>query len=100
MFSDEYGEIDDYKKIFDIYTKLYDFLGTDVKVISPQDLWKFYKSHHKEAKKKEVDIYKLVIFFIEHHPNGHYIVDECPIFWRKGKKHLSQQIDSFLHIKF
>ena len=86
MFSNILGIIDDYEKIFDIYTKLYDFLDTDVKVITPQDLWKFYKSHHKDAEKKEVDIYKLVLFFIEHHPNGHYIVDECPIYATRGKR--------------
>ena len=34
-------ENDDY--IFDTYTKLYDFCGTDVNVINAQDLWHFFE---------------------------------------------------------
>ena len=42
----EKGIIDEDEHIFDIYTKLYDFLGCDVKVLSAQDLLDFYKSKH------------------------------------------------------
>ena len=41
------GYVDEYEHIFDLYTKLYDFQGTNVKVISAQDLWDFYESKHK-----------------------------------------------------
>ena len=85
MFSDRGGQIDDYERIFDIYTRAYDFLGTDVKVITPQDLWTFYKSKNKEATKGSVKIYELVLFFIQHHATGHYIIDECPILFKAGK---------------
>ena len=100
MFCNNRGKIDDYEKIFDIYTKLYDFLDTDVKVITQQDLWKFYNSHHKDAEKKKVNIYKLVLFFIEHHPNGHYIVDECPIYQEYGKNNYYNEYANPISIKF
>ena len=75
---DERGIIDENEHIFDIYTRLYDFLGCDVKVISAQDLWDFYESKHKGADRQTVDIYKAAEFFVKQHPNGHYVVDECP----------------------
>ena len=75
---DEYGIVDKHEHIFDIFTKLYDFLGSNVQMMSAQDLWKFYDSKNKGADKEEVNIYQLVEFFIRHHPHGHYILDECP----------------------
>lgn len=44
---DRCGYVDEHEYIFDLYTKLYDFQGTNVKVISAQDLWDFYESKHK-----------------------------------------------------
>ena len=41
------GFVEEHEHIFDIYTKEYDFLGCDVKVMSAQDLWDFYESKHK-----------------------------------------------------
>ena len=83
------GIIDEDEHIFDIYTKLYHFLGCDVKVKSAQDLWDFYESKHKGADRKEVDIYRAAEFFVEQHPNGHYVVDECP--FREGGGTLKQR---------
>ena len=57
------GIIDEDEHIFDIYTKLYDFLGCDVKVISAQNLWDFYKTKHKGVDRKQVDIFKAAAFF-------------------------------------
>ena len=72
------GSVAEYEHIFDLYTKLYDFQGTNVKLISAQDLRDFYESNHKLADKKEIDVYKMAEFFIEEHSNGHFVVDECP----------------------
>ena len=71
--------IDQDEHIFDIYTRLYDFLGSNVKVLSAQDLRDFYKSRHQG---KEADVYQMAEFFVEEHSNGHFIVDECP--FKKG----------------
>ena len=81
---DRHGIIDEHEYIYDLYTKKYDFLGSDVQVISAQDLWNFYESKTQRADRTEVDIYFLVEYFIQHHSNGHFILDECPII-RKGK---------------
>ena len=85
---DKKGNVDEHERIFDIYTKIYDFAGTNILVINAQDLWSFYKSKVRMSTWIKVDqtdviIYELVEFFILHHPNGHYIFDECPIFNRK-----------------
>ena len=79
------GVVDDHEHIFDIYTRTYDFMGHEVHVINAQDLWKFYKSKHwyKWNNRKKINIYKLVQYFIRHHPNGHFVLDECP-FIRNG----------------
>ena len=75
---DETGTVSDHEHIFDVYTREYDFDGYDVKVISAQDLWVWYKTSHKDADKKRVNIYQLSESFIQHNPNGHYVFDECP----------------------
>ena len=80
---DEKGNVDVHESIFDIYTKIYDFAGTNILVISAQDLWSFYQSKVKGVDRKDVIIYELVEFFILRHPNGHFIFDECPILNRK-----------------
>ena len=82
---DEYGIVDKHEHIFDIFTKLYDFLGSNVQVMSAQDLWKFYESKNKGADKKKVNIYQLVEFFVRHHPFAHYILDECPFLKKRTK---------------
>ena len=79
---DERGFVKEHEHIFDIYTKEYDFLGCDVKVISAQDLWDFYKSKHPAADRSEIDVYTMAEFFVDQHSNGHFVVDECPF---KGK---------------
>ena len=72
------GKVDEHEHLFDIFTKLYDFIGHKVQVLSAQDLWNFYRSKNKGAERKDVSIYELVEFFIQHHPNGHFTFDECP----------------------
>ena len=78
------GIVDEDEYIFDIYTKLYDFHGSNVKVVSAQDLWTFYESKNKGADRLNVDIYFLVDYFIQHHLEGHFVLDECP-FLKRGK---------------
>ena len=75
------GIVDEYEYIFDIYTRLFDFTDTDVKAKSSQDLWAFYRLHHKldPSEKLKVDIYTIVECFIQQNSNGHFIIDECPI---------------------
>ena len=72
------GYVDDYQHIFDVYTKMYDFLGTSVQVKSAQDLWAFYEERTPGADKEKIRIYELVEFFVRHHSNGHFLLDECP----------------------
>ena len=79
---DKYGFVDEHEHIYDIYTKAYDFCGYEVQVKSAQDLLKYYQS--KTGDTKKVDIYFLVEFFVKNHPNGHFILDECPLFSEKG----------------
>ena len=84
------GFVAEHEHIFDIFTKIYDDLGSDVEVLSAQDLWSFYRSHYLKRNIKKYreniqnDIYVLVEFFIQHHSNGHFIIDECP-FLANGK---------------
>ena len=88
---DRKGFVEEHEHIFDIYTKEYDFLGSNVKVISAQDLRDFYKKHHKMKtfrnflSGKKVDVYTMAKFFVRQHPNGHFVVDECPFRAKSGK---------------
>ena len=75
---DSLGVVDEYEHIFDIYTKAYDFQGSDVKVKSAQDLWKFYKKRHIFTRRRNVNIFTLAKYFVKKHSNGNYILDECP----------------------
>ena len=75
---DSKGSVDEHEHIFDIYSKEYDFFGCDVKAISAQDLWNFYKYMHKNADRKKIDIYTMAELFVEQNSNGHFVVDECP----------------------
>ena len=81
---DAYGFVDEHEHIFDLYTKLYDFQGSNVKVISAQDLLSFYASNHRMKTawnyitRKKIDVYTMAEFFVEQHSNGHFVVDECP----------------------
>ena len=72
------GYVEEHEHIFDIYTKQYDFLGCDVKVITAQHLRDFYKSKHPGADRSKIDVYTMAEFFVDQHSNGHFIVDECP----------------------
>ena len=75
---DRYGEVDDHESIFVIYTKKYDFTSSDVLVKSAQDLWDFYELSHPGSDKKKIDIYTLVEYFVQSHPDAHYVLDEVP----------------------
>ena len=81
---DELGMVEKHEYIFDIYTKMYDFQESYVKVVSAQDLWTFYESKNKGADQLKVDIYYLVEYFVKHHSDGHFVLDECP-FLEVGK---------------
>ena len=83
---DEWGKVDEHEYLFDIFTKLYDFSGCKVQVLSAQDLWTFYQSKNKGVQLWDVDIYTLVEFFVQHHPDGHFILDECPFLKIKGRQ--------------
>ena len=75
---DRNGIVDDHQHIFDVYSKLYDFLGINVQIKSAQDLWSFYEDRNKGVDRMEINVYELVEFFVRHHPDGHFILDECP----------------------
>ena len=82
---DENGFVDEHEYIFDLYTKLYDSQGSNVKVISAQELHSFYISNHKMEAGKKVDVYIMAEFFVEKHSNGHFVVDECPFRQSSGE---------------
>ena len=83
---DSKGLVDEHEHIFDIYSREYDFFESDVKPISAQDLWNFYKYRHKDADRSKIAVYTMTEFFIEQNSNGHFVVDECP-FRRRGKSY-------------
>ena len=78
MGVNDFGKVEKDEYIFDIYTKLYDFHGSNVKVISAQDLWTFFESKKKRADRAKVDIYCLVEYFVQNHLDGHFVLDEVP----------------------
>ena len=79
------GLVQDHESIYDIYTKEFDFGGSDIQVKSSQDLWNFYESQNPGSNKKDVGIYSIVESFIKQNPEAHYILDECPFLMRGGK---------------
>ena len=95
------GIVEEDEHIFDILTKDYDFIDTDVKVLSAQDLLKFYNSTSGRFNKfkqwlgienredKSRNIYNLVQFFIENNPDGNFIIDECPIL--RSSRHIGRK---------
>jgi hypothetical protein len=86
---DSKGKVEDDEHIFDIYTKEYDFNNSDVEVKNAQDLWDFYKKQNSGSSKQYVDIYQLVENFVKHHPQTHFVLDECPFLKPKGKCKIS-----------
>ena len=88
---DKTGIVEEDEHIFDILTKDYDFIDNDAKVLSAQDLLEFYNSHPGRLRKfkqwlgiekrqdTSINIYTLVKFFMKNNPDGHFIIDECPI---------------------
>ena len=99
--------------LFDAYTRNFEMKFTDAHPIDIPNLIDYYDQHHpmfeifydtkerknnRRLKKKprlgnepycsDVDSYDLVKFFIQHsvsqHENSHFILDEVPIFQRKG----------------
>ena len=75
---DNMGIVDKHEHLFDIFTKVYDFHGSNIQVLSAQDLWRFYQSKNEGIMREDVDIYTMVEFFILHHANGNFVLDECP----------------------
>ena len=80
------GFVDDDEHVYDIYTKDYDFGGSSVRFMSAQDLWEDFNVHHKQADRKKVPIYNVVESFVKRHPNGHFVIDECPFLQPKYSK--------------
>ena len=80
---DKYGIVDDYEHIFDIYTRLYDFDSSEAVFKSAQDLFNFFDSKNKGRDNTMVDVYTLVEYFVKHHPNGNFVLDEVPFLANK-----------------
>ncbi len=78
--------MEDFEHIFDIYSKEYDVQSSDVKIKSAQDLWDFYEAQNKGSDKKNIDIYKLVEYFVQNHRNGHFVLDEVPFLLPERRK--------------
>jgi len=79
---DIWGKVDDHESIFDIYSKTFEFLTSDVKFKSSQDLKSYYDSQNNvsdsHSDQQKLDIYTLVEYFVKHHPDAHYVLDEVP----------------------
>ena len=75
----ENGIVEEDEYIFDIYTKSYDFHGSNIKVVSAQELLSFYQSKNMGVDREKAKIYVLVEYFIQHHLEGHFALDECPL---------------------
>ena len=97
---DKKGKVDDHEGIFDIYTKKYEFTSCDVVVKSAQDLWDFYEQNHPGSDKEEVDIYTLVEYFVQSHPNAHYVLDEVPFLEPAGIFMCKYKIYTCFHFQF
>ena len=81
MSSTRYGLPKETKHIFDICSKEYDFKDTDVVAIDIQDLLEDYKKTNKNQHNQgHLSVYELVLSFIRNNPNGHFILDEVPIY--------------------
>jgi len=80
------GKVEDHEHIFDIYTKTYDFISSDVDVKSAQNIWESYEEQNKGSDKKNIDIYSLVERFVQKHPNASYVLDEVPFLWSNKSK--------------
>ena len=74
------GKVDDHESIFDIYSKIFEFLTCDVTFKSAQDLKAYYDSQNNvsDSDEQKVDIYTLVEYFVKNHPDAHYVLDEVP----------------------
>ena len=94
---DHKGNVDSHEHIFDIYTKKYDFMLTDVEVKSAQDLWEFYEAQNKGSEKWNIDIYTLVEYFVQSHPNAHYVLDEVPFLGTDGSKYKMHNFNSCIY---
>ena len=73
------GIVDEYEHIFDIYTKLYDFKSSDVHIKSAQDILEYYQANNKGNDIKNIDVYTLVEYFVQKHPDAHFVLDEVPL---------------------
>ena len=59
-------------------SKMYDVHGGKLHVISEQELWHFFASKSKMPNRENVDIYILVEYFVQHHPEGNFVTDDDP----------------------
>ena len=92
---DEVGKVDDPESIFDIYSKTFEFLTSDVTFMSAQDLKAYYDFQNNVSdsynvskclqceqevytRSRKQGIYTLVEYFVKNHPDAHYVLDEVP----------------------
>ena len=94
------GDVEEDEYLFDIYTKEYDFLGTNVQVKSAQYIRDYMKNQEEQASsvftksmrkfrcigmKEQGDIYSLIERFIKLNPDAHYVLDEVPFLGNDSK---------------
>ena len=78
------GKPKKWRYVFDIITKKYDFLQTNVQAKDVRDLCDHYKrTTNNDSSKK--NIYELCLQFIKDHANSHFIFDEVPFFAKNSK---------------
>ena len=63
--------------IFDVKSEL-ELKKHKIKFLSCQDLLKFYKKE-TGTNGQGINVYDLVLFFIQRNPNGYYLMDEVPL---------------------
>ena len=82
--SDKKGRPQKWRYVFDIITKKYDFLQTNVQAKDVRDLVDYYEQTTNNDHSKTT-VYELCLHFIKSHSNCHFILDEVPIFADKCK---------------
>ena len=70
--------------LYDVATEM-ELQGFRVKFLSSKDIQQFYWKHQlPNFDKEEVNIYEMVLFFIELHKGSSFFFDEVPFITSKG----------------